>query len=158
AVQKTPVWARAGLTPGARVDGPAIVCDATSTVVVEPGWQARLDERGDLVLTDTAPLCGSTSIAAESGTPDPVQLEIFGTQSASIAEHMGAALRKTAVSTNIKERLDFSCALFTAAGDLVANAAHIPVHLGAMSETVRAIARAHPELAPGDVFVTNDPY
>jgi 5-oxoprolinase (ATP-hydrolysing) len=97
-------------------------------------------------------------LAPAGQRPDPVSLEVFGNRFMSIAEQMGAVLRNTAVSTNIKERLDYSCALFDAAGGLVANAPHIPVHLGAMGETVRAVREQLPELAPGDVAVTNDPF
>ena len=89
---------------------------------------------------------------------DPMQLEIFNNQFGTIARQMGIALQMTSMSVNVKERLDFSCAIFTAAGDLIVNAPHIPVHLGAMSETVRTTIRLNPEISKGDVFVTNDPY
>ena len=113
---------------------------------------------GDLIVTDHAPRSSPDDDAASVGRADPVRLELFNNYFASIAEQMGETLRQTAVSTNVKERLDYSCALFDAAGNLVVNAPHIPVHLGAMGETVRAALCDVPNLAPGDVILTNDPY
>ncbi len=153
---QAPVWDREALVEGGELMGPAIVLEDTSTVVLDPGFRARVAADGLLVLSDEMP-----SVAAE--TPDltradPIRLEVFGSRFMSIAEQMGAVLRKTAVSTNIKERLDYSCAVFDAEGGLVANAPHIPVHLGAMGETVRAMRARFPDLAPGDAVVTNDPF
>ncbi|MGR3436025.1 MAG: hydantoinase B/oxoprolinase family protein, partial [Shimia sp.] len=147
-----PCLDRAGLA--APVDGPAIVVEPTGTNVVEPGWRAEADALGNLILTRIAPRPTRVAVGTEV---DPVRLEVFNTLFMSIAERMGATLANTAQSVNIRERLDFSCAIFTATGDLVANAPHVPVHLGSMSEAVRTIRAAHPDMAPGDVFVTNDP-
>jgi 5-oxoprolinase (ATP-hydrolysing) len=154
ASRKTRTITRSTLAFGDMLEGPAIVLEPRSTTVVDPGWTARVLERGELLLEDTAGLAAS----AASTEADPVMLEVFNNQFAGIAEQMGITLRNTASSVNIKERLDFSCALFTASGDLVVNAPHIPVHLGAMSETVRCILADNPHIEPGDVFVTNDPY
>ena len=150
----TPVFLREQIHPGDEFDGPAIVCEPTATVVIDPGFRATVLPRGELLMTDQS--SGRTN--ALSTDVDPVQLEIFNNLFASIAEQMGITLQRTAVSTNVKERLDFSCAIFSAAGDLVVNAPHIPVHLGAMSETVKHVLAENSDLAPGDVFVTNDPY
>jgi 5-oxoprolinase (ATP-hydrolysing) len=150
----TPVFFREEIRPGDEFDGPAIVCEPTSTVVVDPGFRATILSRGELLLA--AQTEGKTTAATTE--VDPVQLEIFNNLFASIAEQMGVTLQRTSISTNVKERLDFSCALFSAAGELVVNAPHIPVHLGAMGETVKHILTDNPDLAPGDVFVTNDPY
>ncbi len=152
--QPTPVFLRDDLRPGDEFDGPAIVCEPTSTIVVDPGFQARLLARGELLLTDVA----RPQTAAVSTEVDPIQLEIFNNLFASIAEQMGTTLERTAISTNVKERRDFSCAIFSATGQLVVNAPHIPVHLGAMGETVKHILAEAGPIAPGDVFVTNDPY
>lgn len=156
---QTPVSLRTELEPGATVQGPALVCDSGSTVWIEPGFQCDVCEDQSLLLT-----CLSAAAAPNSSEndttdqPDLIQLEIFNHQFASIAEQMGLTLRRTSVSTNVKERLDYSCALFDATGGLVVNAPHIPVHLGAMSETVRCLLRDAGQLKPGDVYVTNDPY
>jgi 5-oxoprolinase (ATP-hydrolysing) len=155
-----PVYRREALRPGAGLEGPAIVLEDAGTVVVDPGFSLRVDEEGVVLLRDE-----SRSVSARSGgrrrpvdVADPVRLEVFGNRFMSIAEQMGAVLRNTSVSTNIKERLDYSCAVFDRDGGLVANAPHIPVHLGAMSETVRAVLAAFPDLTSGDVIVTNDPF
>ena len=171
---ETAVFARSDLQPGDEINGPAIVCEPTSTVVIEPDWTANVRERGELVLTDRRAARrkpvddieennATTPVADAPGSPeeiptDPVLLEIFNNLFASIAEQMGVTLQRTSFSTNVKERLDFSCAIFSPTGDLVVNAPHIPVHLGAMSETVKAIIADNPDMGPGDVFVTNDPY
>ncbi len=152
--ESTDVFFREELRPGDEVSGPAIVCEPTSTVIVDPGFNLRVLPRGELLLTDDSPApidSGSTDV-------DPIRLEIFNNLFASIAEQMGVTLQRTALSTNVKERLDFSCAIFSASGDLVVNAPHIPVHLGAMSETVKRILADNPDHAPGDVFVSNNPY
>ena len=145
---------RSKLRRGHVLEGPVIVCEQAGTTIISPGWKAEVLDRGELLLTDLGndaqPVLGTES--------DPVQLEIFNNQFAAIAEQMGITLRNTSSSVNVKERLDFSCAIFTARGELVVNAPHIPVHLGAMGETVRAVLADNPSLQPGDVFVTNDPY
>ncbi|MBX7167246.1 MAG: hydantoinase B/oxoprolinase family protein [Pirellulales bacterium] len=151
---ETAVLNRADLQPGAQIVGPALLYQAHSTTIVEPGWVAEVLTGDQIRLTDA----GTIAAPAVSTTADPVMLEIFNHQFAGIAERMGIALRNTAGSVNVKERLDFSCALFTAAGRLVVNAPHIPVHLGAMGETVRSVLADNPQLRAGDVFVTNDPY
>lgn len=151
--QVTPVFPREALTRGPTLTGPALVLDATGTLVLEPGWSLRVASDGTLTLHDE----GGPPRAVLSTARDPVQLEIFAHRFMSIAEQMGTVLRRTALSTNIRERLDFSCAVFDREGGLVANAPHMPVHLGAMGESVAAIARQHPDPTPGDVFATNDP-
>ena len=154
--RETPVFVREQLTPGDAVDGPAIVIEPTSTTVVEPGWRAALSERNHLILDRVAPLERTAAVGTEV---DPVMLEIFNNLFMSIAEQMGSTLENTAHSVNIKERLDFSCALFNPAGDLIANAPHMPVHLGSMSESVRAVIRERGStMAPGDVYMLNAPY
>ncbi|MFW2349801.1 hydantoinase B/oxoprolinase family protein [Qipengyuania sp.] len=139
--------------------GPAILYDSTSTIVVEPGWSAKRRANGDLVLTRVEKLEASSSM---SGTAlDPVRLEIFNNLFMAIAEQMGQALQNTALSVNIKERLDFSCALFDGSGKLIANAPHMPVHLGSMGDSVRSVrdkAKDTVGLRPGDVYVVNNPY
>ncbi|MEO3692392.1 hydantoinase B/oxoprolinase family protein [Roseateles paludis] len=150
-----PLFQREALTPGAVIDGPAVIAERNATTVVEPGWQARVSVQG-LVLTRLA-----THSAAEETTStatDPVRLEVFNHLFMNIAEQMGLRLQNTASSVNIKERLDFSCALFDGAGQLIANAPHMPVHLGSMSESIRSVIERNPGMRPGDVFVLNDPY
>ena len=139
------------------VVGPAIVTSRLSTTIVDPGWSAEVWSDGSLLLTPTGAKERSQS-TLDSATADPVQLEIFNRKFSSIASRMGLTLQKTSVSVNVKERLDFSCAIFTGAGDLVVNAPHIPVHLGAMSETVRQVIARNEAIAAGDVFVTNNPF
>ncbi len=154
---EVPVYLREELPLGYTLAGPAIVLEATSTIVVDPGFVLEGRSDGLLVATrrGTAPVAAVEQSAPTR--PDPVLLEILGNAFMSIAEQMGEALRRTAQSTNIRERLDFSCAVFDCQGKLIANAPHIPVHLGAMSESVQAVIAAHPNLGPGDAFVTNDP-
>ncbi len=160
------VFLREDLHSGDQLTGPAIVCEPTSTVVIDLGWTATIASRGELLLTDHSRMQTSATqfVSLNSGlstldsSPDPVLLEIFNNLFASIAEQMGVTLQKTSFSTNVKERLDFSCAIFTPTGDLVVNAPHIPVHLGAMSETVKQLLAEVPEMEPGDVYVTNDPF
>ena len=155
-VEQAPVFERAALGPGQRLVGPALIVDATSTILLDSDFELDVHPEGLLVACDRGTRVEhSTSSGAEP--PDPVLLEIMGNHYMSIAEQMGEVLQRTALSTNIRERLDFSCAVFDAEGDLVANAPHIPVHLGAMGESVRAVLAAHPELEPGDVYATNDP-
>jgi len=151
---ETQVFARNRLRPGDQITGPAILIEDVQTTVIEPGWNAEVLARGELLLVDEAgPVRNVVSTEC-----DPIMLEIFNRQFAGIAEQMGITLRNTSSSVNVKERLDFSCAIFTARGELVVNAPHIPVHLGAMGETVKCLIRDNPELQPGDVLVTNDPY
>jgi 5-oxoprolinase (ATP-hydrolysing) len=151
----TGVFIRADLEPGDVIAGPAIIVENVSTVVVEPGWDCAVTERDDLLLTDHAGAPAKEQIATEV---DAITLELFNNRFAAIAEQMGATLQKTALAVNIKERLDFSCAIFDRQGDLVVNAPHIPVHLGAMSECVKCLIEDVPDMCPGDVFVTNDPF
>ena len=134
----TPLIERADLRPGDRVSGPAIIVEATTTVVVEPGWQAELTTRDHLILSRVEPLDRQAAIGTRS---DPIMLEVFNNLFMSIAEQMGVTLQNTAYSVNMKERLDFSCALFDADGMLIANAPHMPVHLGSMGESVRTILK-----------------
>jgi 5-oxoprolinase (ATP-hydrolysing) len=149
-----PLVDRDALVPGDAVEGPAVVLEDSGTLVVEPGFRAEVQAGGLIVLTDESrPLLRETEFVAG----DPVRLEVMGSRFMSIAEQMGAVLRNTAVSTNIKERLDYSCAVFDREGGIVANAPHIPVHLGAMGATVRAVKAKIPDLGPGDAIVTNDP-
>ena len=148
-----PLWRRPALAPGAEVAGPAVVAEETGTTVVEPGWRATVSATGALLLTRDAGAGGAVLV------PEAVQLEVFANRFKAVAEQMGVALQQTAQSVNIRERLDFSCAVFDGAGALVANAPHIPVHLGSMGESVRAVAeRFRGEMADGDAFVLNDPY
>ncbi len=151
-----PLFDRETLSPGAVIDGPAIVSDATATTIVDLGWRAAMSPRGDLILSRGAPRPSLHAIGTDA---DPVMLEIFSNLFMSIAEQMGYRLQNTAHSVNIKERLDFSCAVFDAGGALIANAPHMPVHLGSMGASVQAvIADNAGAIAPGDVFVLNDPY
>jgi 5-oxoprolinase (ATP-hydrolysing) len=148
------VFRRADLAPGARIAGPAIIVEEIGTVIVEPGWTAKVNGYRHLVLERQA-----SAIAAELSTQaDPVMLEVFNNLFMSIAEQMGLRLQRTARSTNIKERLDFSCAVFDADGELIANAPHTPVHLGSMDRSVTSVMAAHPGMKRGDVFATNAPY
>jgi 5-oxoprolinase (ATP-hydrolysing) len=152
----TGVWRRADLAPGDRVDGPAIIAEANATTVVEAGWRADVTPYNHLVLRRVTALPQRHAIGT---TVDPVMLEIFNNLFMSIAEQMGLRLQNTAYSVNIKERLDFSCAIFDAAGNLVANAPHMPVHLGSMGESIKAVMRANAgSMVAGDVYVLNDPY
>ena len=152
----TPVYDRDHLPPGSKIDGPAILIEATSTTVVEPGWAAEVTARNHLVLTRVVPLPHRVAIGTQA---DPVMLEVFNNLFMSIAEQMGVVLQNTSYSVNIKERLDFSCAIFDRQGDLVANAPHIPVHLGSMGESVKSIIRQREgTIKAGDVFVLNAPY
>lgn len=161
--QETPVFERDRLQPGQNLVGPALIIEATGTNVLEPGWQATLSDRRDLILCRVG--SQTQPVLLEEGrpaTPNPVLLEIFNNLFMAIAEQMGVTLQNTSYSVNIKERLDFSCAIFDATGQLVANAPHIPVHLGSMSESVhsliQAMSGAETGLRPGDVYVQNNPY
>jgi 5-oxoprolinase (ATP-hydrolysing) len=158
---------RANLPVGTTIPGPAIITDASATTVVEPGWTARVDRHLNLILERTSPRDSAPAIGT---SVDPVMLEIFNNLFMAVAEEMGVALQNTATSVNIKERLDFSCALFDREGALIANAPHIPVHLGSMGDSIRTIIEARgggacPErsrggrgIRRGDVYVLNAPY
>jgi 5-oxoprolinase (ATP-hydrolysing) len=153
---ETTLFDRERLGPGQRVQGPAIVVERTTTIVVEPGWQAFVTAGNDLELSRHTPRATRRALGT---TADPVQLEVFNNLFMSIAEQMGSTLEKTAFSVNIKERLDFSCAIFDASGDLVANAPHMPVHLGSMSESIKTvIARRREAMKPGEFYALNAPY
>jgi len=154
--RESPVYDRSALLPGDIIDAPAIIIEPTGTVVIEPGWQGEVARRNHLVLVRVEPLGGGERVSTEA---DPIMLEVFNNLYMSIAEQMGATLENTAYSVNIKERLDFSCAIFDAKGQLIANAPHMPVHLGSMGESVRSVLRARGEsIRPGDVFALNAPY
>jgi len=153
---QTPVVDRYTLSPGAIVNGPAIIREQTATTIVEPGWQAEMTHKGHLVLARVVEVQRAFAVGTEC---DPVMLEVFNNLFMTIAEQMGVTLENTAFSVNIKERLDFSCAIFDPEGMLVANAPHIPIHLGSMSEAVRTVQTANVgKMKPGDVFVVNAPY
>ena len=147
---------REDLQPGDLIAGPAIIAEKNATTVVEPGWEAALTELDHLVLDRRA----ARAITFAAGTTvDPVLLEVFNNLFMNIAEQMGLQLQNTAYSVNIKERLDFSCALFDTAGNLIANAPHMPVHLGSMGESIKTVIRENAgKMQPGDVYVLNDPY
>ena len=150
------IYTREQLRPGQKVAGAAIIIEPHQTVVVEPGWQAELTAKNHLVLARVVPLERTHAIGTEA---DPVMLEVFNNLFMSIAEQMGVSLQNTAYSVNIKERLDFSCAVFSAEGALVANAPHMPVHLGSMDRAVETIIRENEgRIAPGDVYGINAPY
>ena len=150
------LFRRAGLRPGQAIDGPAILTEDLATTVVDPGWQAVVTGRGDLLLSRVAARPGRVAVGTAA---DPVMLEIFNNLFMSVAEQMGVRLQATAHSVNIKERLDFSCALFDAEGGLIANAPHMPVHLGSMGESIKMVIRRNQgRIHRGDVFVLNDPY
>jgi 5-oxoprolinase (ATP-hydrolysing) len=154
-------WGDAGLhrrerlAPGARIDGPAIIAERLATTVVEPGWCAQVQPGGALELRRVQPRATRRAVGTEA---DPVMLEVFNNLFMNIAEQMGSRLQNTAHSVNIKERLDFSCALFDADGQLIANAPHMPVHLGSMSESIRTVIARNPAPRRGDVHLLNDPY
>ncbi len=154
--QEAALYRREECGTATRITGPAVIVEATGTVVVDPGWQARIDASANLILDRSA--AADLPMAALT-TVDPVQLELFSNLFMSIADQMGATLAQTAWSVNIKERLDFSCALFDAAGDLVANAPHVPVHLGSMSQAVKSvIAAVGPTAREGDAWMLNAPW
>ena len=150
----TSFYDRADLGLGTTLDGPVVIVDPHSTTVVEPGWAAAVASGGELLLNRVVP----RPEAAVGTHADPVMLEIFNNLFMNVAEQMGVALENTAASVNIKERLDFSCAIFDPNGELIANAPHMPVHLGSMDMAVKAIIARHPDMAPGDAFITNAPY
>ncbi|MCA9717550.1 MAG: hydantoinase B/oxoprolinase family protein, partial [Myxococcales bacterium] len=167
--ERVPVRLRETLftAPGeTALEGPALILEATATIVLDPGWRMEQAAGGCLIARDDRPVLGDTeeerggaAPTAGDAAPDPVRLEIMGNRFMAIAEEMGVALQNTAQSVNIKERLDFSCALFNAAGELVANAPHVPVHLGSMDRSVETIIRRNADtVRPGDVFALNAPY
>ncbi|MFD7290862.1 hydantoinase B/oxoprolinase family protein [Streptomyces sp. NPDC059863] len=155
-VRETPLYRREDLRAGDTVTGPAVIAEADATTVVEPGWRAAPGERGHLLLTRVRPRPTRVAVGTDV---DPVLLEVFNNLFMAIAEQMGVRLENTAHSVNIKERLDFSCALFDSDGNLIANAPHIPVHLGSMGESIKEVLRRNEgTLRPGDVYAINDPY
>nr|WP_060986438.1 hydantoinase B/oxoprolinase family protein [uncultured Acidovorax sp.] len=161
-VDGVPAWhdaalvVREDLRPGDVIPGPAIIAEKNATTIVEPGWEAALTDLDHLLLTRRVARAVQHAVGT---TVDPVLLEVFNNLFMNIAEQMGLQLQNTAYSVNIKERLDFSCALFDTAGNLIANAPHMPVHLGSMGESIKTVIRENTgKMQPGDVFVLNDPY
>lgn len=153
---ETPVFNTETLGPGACISWPAILIEKNTTIIIEPGWQGEITARNHILLTRRAPLPARTAIGTDV---DPVMLEIFNNRFMSVAEQMGYTLQNTAHSVNIKERLDFSCAIFDREGNLIANAPHIPVHLGSMGECVKFLIRAQSRsMHAGDVYLINSPY
>nr|WP_321497097.1 hydantoinase B/oxoprolinase family protein [uncultured Methanolobus sp.] len=153
---RTPVFRRAELKIGGNgIIGPAMLVETNTTIIIEPGWRTELRKGQELVLERVIPLPKRESVGTEA---DPVMLEIFNNRFMSIAQQMGYTLQNTAYSVNIKERLDFSCAVFNRNGDLIANAPHIPVHLGSMGESVKAMKGKFPDMEEGDVFMLNSPF
>jgi len=153
---RSPVFLRDGLAPGHRISGPAIIAENNATTVVEPGWRAEITPLDHMVIDRVEAISRAAAIGTQV---DPVRLEVFNNLYMSIAEQMGLRLANTAYSVNIKERLDFSCAVFDQHGQLIANAPHMPVHLGSMGESVRVVIRENRErMKPGDVYVLNAPY
>ena len=154
--REAPFYDRDELRPGDLIEGPAVIREANATTVVEPGWRATLTPLNHLVMRRELPRAQAHAMGT---AVDPVQLELFNNLFMAIAEQMGVALARTACSVNIKERLDFSCALFDGAAQLIANAPHMPVHLGSMGESVQAVLDRHRRtMRPGDVYVVNAPY
>ncbi|WP_254949599.1 MULTISPECIES: hydantoinase B/oxoprolinase family protein [unclassified Cyanobium] len=161
--RQVPLWRRQQLAAGQRIAGPALVVEPTGTTVLEPGWSGRVLVGGELLLERQTPAAGPALASSSAGVVDPVRLELYNHRFAAIAEQMGERLRQCSRSVNIRERLDFSCALFDGAGRLVANAPHIPVHLGSMGDSVASLlaavaAGSVPPLAPGEAYASNDPF
>jgi len=152
---KTPIYSIADLQYGHYIPGPAIIIEPTGTIVIESNWNAKVTQHNHIILERSAL---SLPIKTLSSSYDPVTLEIFNNLFMSIAEQMGIVLRNTSQSVNIKERLDFSCAIFDKDGNLVANAPHVPVHLGSMDSSVKVIINSNQTIKPGDSFVQNNPY
>ncbi len=153
---QAPIFLRDALAIGESILGPAIIVEKNSTIIVEPEWRLNVTPLNHLVLERACPRAASHAIGT---LVDPVMLEVFNNLFMSIAEQMGLRLQQTAYSVNIKERLDFSCALFDAEGNLIANAPHMPVHLGSMGESIKTVVRKNKgRMRPGDVYVLNDPY
>ncbi|MBA5777830.1 hydantoinase B/oxoprolinase family protein [Stappia sp. F7233] len=154
--QNAAVALRAELAPGNKVAGPALIVEPHQTIVVEPGWEAEISPKDHVILKRTVALKRTEAIGTKA---DPVMLEVFNNLFMSIAEQMGVTLQNTAYSVNVKERLDFSCAVFDASGALVANAPHMPVHLGSMDRSVETVIKLNAgDINPGDVFALNAPY
>jgi len=154
--KEIPFYIREEMQPGSVIDGPAVIVESTGANVIEPGWQAEITALNHLVMKRLVPIERSNAIGTET---DPVLLEVFNNLFMSVAEQMGAALENTAYSVNIKERLDFSCAIFDPDGNLVANAPHVPVHLGSMGASVRTVIRERRgAMNQGDFYALNDPY
>jgi 5-oxoprolinase (ATP-hydrolysing) len=153
--QSCPFYQRDTLIPGQNIKGPAVILEATGTNIITTGWQANMTTQGNLIVERYQTLDQGKAIGTQV---DPVMLEIFNNLFMSIAEQMGFVLANTAVSVNIKERLDFSCAIFNSDGALVANAPHMPVHLGSMGESIKALIHADLRLASGDAIILNAPY
>ena len=152
----TSFYHRNNISTHDKIIGPAVIIEDTSTIVIEPGWQASINNNFDLILERTEKKQRMSAIGTKV---DPIMLEIFNNLFMNVAEQMGTVLENTASSVNIKERLDFSCALFSPTGDLVANAPHVPVHLGSMSESIKTIIRENNKtMMPGDAFLINAPY
>ena len=153
-VHDRPFYDRTALGMGDKVSGPAIILEPTGTNVIEPNWTAEVDALGNLILTsDTHQKNRNASTEV-----DPVVLEVMSNLFMSVADQMGATLANTSQSVNIKERFDFSCAIFDGAGDLVANAPHVPVHLGSMSDSIKTVMKGWPDVVDGDAFMLNSPY
>ena len=153
---KAAVYTREQLSPGHKVKGPAIVIEPHQTIVLEDGWRAEITAKNHLVLKRVVALQRTKAVGTKA---DPIMLEVFNNLFMSIAEQMGVSLQNTAYSVNIKERLDFSCAVFSADGSLVANAPHMPVHLGSMDRAVETIIRENKgKIRPGDSYLINAPY
>ena len=151
----TPFLNRQNLATDTPVTGPAVLVEPNATTVIEPNWQAHVKANGDLFIERIA---SQNQRLAVGTNVNPVQLEIFNNLFMNIAEQMGVVLENTAVSVNIKERLDFSCAIFDPDGELIANAPHLPIHLGSMSEAIKSVIANNPQMQPGDAYVLNDPY
>ncbi len=151
----TPFLDRQNMSPDTPITGPAVLVEPNATTVIEPNWQGHVNADGDLFIERIAP---QNQRPAVGTNVNPVQLEIFNNLFMNIAEQMGVVLENTAVSVNIKERLDFSCAIFDPDGELIANAPHLPIHLGSMSEAIKSVIANNPQMEPGDVYVLNAPY
>ncbi|MEC8025465.1 MAG: hydantoinase B/oxoprolinase family protein, partial [Myxococcota bacterium] len=156
--REVPYYDRELIGQSAQIAGPALVLEATTVVVIEPGWKLSLTSSGALLLTYEGQAAAASQTHREDTAVDPRRLSLFNHRFMSIAEHMGATLEQTSHSVNIKERRDYSCAVFDAEGRLVANAPHIPVHLGSMSEAVKTVLARRPDIGPKDAVLVNDPY
>ncbi len=155
-LERTVFYNRSEIKPNKNISGPAVIIEPTSTIIIEPGWDATLKDSNDLILSRSKKIIRSSAIGTRV---DPIMLEIFNNLFMNVAEQMGMVLENTASSVNIKERLDFSCALFSPEGELVANAPHVPVHLGSMSESIKTIIRENSlTMNSGDAFLINAPY
>ena len=151
----TPFIDRQRVAPDTPIVGPTVLVEPNATTVIEPNWEGRITANGDLVIQRTSPHTPKSAVGTDV---NPVQLEIFNNLFMNVAEQMGVVLENTAVSVNIKERLDFSCAIFDPTGELIANAPHLPIHLGSMSEAIKSVIANNPEMSPGDAYVLNAPY